>query len=80
MNTRYFFDVDNGLGLYADTAGIDLADARAARVEAIAILRELARDELAGSGDHRFVATARDEAGHSFFRATLTVKGEWLGN
>jgi hypothetical protein len=78
MTTRYFFDIDTGSGVYADTTGTELDDTSHASVEAIAILQEIARDEHKDSANKSLVATARTEAGPSFFRATLTVRGEWL--
>jgi hypothetical protein len=78
MNSVYFFDVDTGGRVYADTVGVELANPDAALIEAIAILQEVARDVVSGSADRRFVATARDADGQQYFRATLTLKSEWL--
>jgi hypothetical protein len=41
---RYFFDIRNGQDLYPDEEGLELADQRAAEIEAATSLVDLAKD------------------------------------
>jgi hypothetical protein len=70
----YYFDVETGRGLFADSTGTRLASADAALVEAISILQEVIRDDLTDGADRLLVATARDAAGQYLFRATLKIE------
>jgi hypothetical protein len=61
-----------------DDEGLDLEGPWEARVRAIAALPDIA-EEVLPDGDRRTLAvTVRDEAGVAVFRATLTLRGEWL--
>ena len=75
---RFFFDINDGDRETPDREGTVLADAKAARDAAIAILPDLAREELP-DGDRRvFVCKLRDEAGTVLFIATLSLVAEWV--
>ena len=77
---HYYFDLDDGDSKTHDSVGVTLADAEAARKAAIAILPDLAREELP-DGDRRvFVSKVRDETGTVLFLATLSLVGEWVND
>jgi hypothetical protein len=77
---HYFFDLDDGDSKTRDTEGVVLADGEAARKAAIAILPDLAREELP-NGDRRvFVCKVRDETGTILFIATLSLVSEWVND
>jgi hypothetical protein len=42
--TRYYFDIRDGQDLYPDEEGLDLADQKAAEIEATSVLGDLAKD------------------------------------
>lgn len=42
--TRYYFDIRDGQDLYPDEEGLDLADQKAAEIEAARALGDLAKD------------------------------------
>jgi hypothetical protein len=44
MMPRYYFDIRNGQNLYPDEEGLELADRRAAEIEAAMSLADLAKD------------------------------------
>jgi len=76
---RFFFDIDDGEERSTDLNGVELPDLAEARKNAIAILPDLAREELP-DGDRRvFVCQARDESGKVVF-ATLSLVAEWVGH
>ena len=72
---RYFIDTDDGDVRINDDQGFDLADAEAARREAMAVLPDMARDKLPDGDRRTFVATVRDEEGSVVYSATLTLVG-----
>jgi hypothetical protein len=77
---RFFFDIDDGEERSTDLNGVELPDLAEARKNAIAILPDLAREELP-DGDRRvFVCQARDESGKVVFIATLSLVAEWVGH
>src|SRR5690348_6632226 len=70
---RFYFDIDDGKRRTSDAEGLECRDLRIVRNTAIAILPDVARDELP-DGDRRvFVCKARDEGGTVVFIATLTL-------
>jgi hypothetical protein len=76
---RYFFDVDDGEGAFRDTTGTSIKSLEAVRAEAIALLPNIARDELPdGRDDRRFAVRVRDRQGHYIFEASLTLAARWL--
>lgn len=75
---KFFVDFQDGITIHEDDEGSDLLGFEQARNEAVAMLPQVARDELP-DGEHReFVATVRDENGVALYRATLTFNGERL--
>ncbi len=72
---RFFIDTDDGDVRVHDDEGFDLADAEAARREAMTVLPDMARDKLPDGDRRTFVATVRDEAGSVLYSATLTLVG-----
>lgn len=52
---RYYFDVDDGVDLSRDEAGIDLPDDAAAKLQATIALTEIARDSLPSDGNERYL-------------------------
>ena len=77
--TRYFFDIiNNGDLVHHDEEGDELDGLQAARVEAIAILPNLARDLKIDGDQYTFVVTDRDVTGKSVFRAKLSFDCAWL--
>ncbi len=72
----YFFDViDNGV-LTRDEFGVELPGVEEARGEAVVLLPDIARDELAGGECHTFACSVRDERDVVVYRGTLTFQGE----
>lgn len=74
---RYFFDVTSAGHLTRDEHGVDLASDQEARDQAIALLPDIARDELPDGDEHVFVAAARSETGDVVYQANLTLHGRW---
>lgn len=74
---RYFFDVIDAGNLTRDEFGIDLADDKEARDQAIALLPDMARDELPDGDQHEFVAMARNDRGEIVYEASLALNGKW---
>ncbi len=62
---RYFFHIREGSDVHRDSEGQDLADAEAARREAINAVREILGEKIlhGGSLNHRSIEIA-DETGH----------------
>lgn len=73
----YYFDIyDNGQ-LSRDDHGFDLASVGEARDQAIALLPDLARDELPDGERHSFVCVVRGPDGEACYRASLIFEGSW---
>lgn len=76
---RYFFDIDDtGQQMLHDDEGSELPGADQARLEALAVLPDLARDELPDGDRRAFTVVVRDDNGRSIFRATLSLHAEWM--
>ena len=76
----YFIDFQDGDDLQRDRDGHEMESFERARAEAVALLPQVAKDELP-DGEHRtFAVTLRDEKGVAVYRATLTFRGERLAN
>ncbi len=75
---RFFVDFRDGDNFYKDEQGIDVADFEQARNEAIALLPQVAKDQLPDGEHHEFVATIRDEGDVMIYRASLTFHGDRL--
>ena len=69
---KFFFDVLDG-GLTTDEVGTDLPDFSAARDQAVAVLPNIARDELPDGDERVFQVTIRDGGGKPMFKATLSL-------
>lgn len=74
----YYFDINDGARTTHDEEGQPFADPGAARDAAIAVLPDIARDELLDSDRRSFTVNVRDESGRHIFRATLSLVTEWL--
>ena len=73
----FYFDIyDNGQ-LSRDDHGFDLETVGEARAQAIALLPNLARDELPDGEHHSFVCVVRDAGDAPLYRASLTFEGRW---
>ena len=73
----FYFDVyDNGQ-LSRDDHGFEIGTVTEARDQAIALLPNLARDELPDGEHHSFVCVVRNAGGAQLYRASLTFEGRW---
>lgn len=68
---RYFFDIRHDGDLYPDEEGLDLADLRAAKVEAANTLAGIARDTSHSGGDHDVAIEVRTDDGLQFHAAFI---------
>ena len=75
---RFFFDLDDGVRSDIDDTGLELADVQQAQREAVGVLPAIAMDLPPGRDQRDLVAVVRDAGGHPVFRATLSLKAEWL--
>ena len=75
---RYYFDILDGDQQTRDDEGLVLANAEAARREAIASLLDLARDELPEGDHHAFEIKVRDTQDHYLLAAKLAVDSDWI--
>ena len=73
--TRYFFDENDT----HDRDGLEMAGREQARTQAVKALPDMARDVLPDGDELTLTVTVREADGPVFFRATLTLKCEWLG-
>jgi hypothetical protein len=74
----YFFAVDDVTLRYKDHFGHDLLGPEQARLMALDALPDMARETIP-DGDYRcFKVSAVDEHGDVIYRASLTLKGEWV--
>ncbi|PAY05305.1 hypothetical protein CK489_30385 [Bradyrhizobium sp. UFLA03-84] len=63
---RYFFDIRDDGDVYPDEEGLDLADLRAAKVEAANTLAGIARDAGRFGGEHDVAIEVRTNDGLLF--------------
>ena len=75
---HYYFDTDDQDFLHNDDDGVELTSDAAASAIAQRALSEMARDRLPDGNPRTFLASVRNEAGKVIYRATLTLKGEWI--
>ncbi len=76
---RYFIDTDDGDVLLIDDEGQILLSDACARTFALDALPDMARDRMPDdSNRHAFVVGVRNHAGDVIYRATLSLKGEWV--
>ena len=68
---RFFFDSRDGDELILDDEGLELAGIEAARDEATAALRDIAKDAIPHSERRELAIEVRDEAGCQIIRASL---------
>jgi hypothetical protein len=68
---RFFFDSRDGDELILDDEGLELAGIEAARDEATAALRDIAKDAIPHSERRELAIEVRDEAGRQIIRASL---------
>ena len=66
---RYFFDIRDDGDVYPDEEGLDLADLRAAKVEAANTLAGIARDAGHSGGDNDVAIEVRSDGGLVFHAA-----------
>jgi hypothetical protein len=71
---RYFFDEDDA----RDLVGMQLDGPERARAEAVKALPDMARDVLPDGEELTLAVAVRDMDGRVFFRASLTLKCEWV--
>jgi hypothetical protein len=75
---RYFFDIDDGKESTRDEIGYDCTRDELRR-HAVAVLPDLAKDQLVVNGHHRrMTVRVRDEAGKYVFQASLEFQSRWL--
>ena len=76
---RYFLDFTDTGELLRDNEGMELVDLEAARMEALAALGEIAKDQLR-DGDHRdFIIDIREGAGPVVLTVSLSLRIERKG-
>lgn len=74
----YFFDSGDCECLLRGDAGIELPGVREARDEAVRLLPSIARDMGLDYGRQDIVSMVRNERDEVIFKATLSLKAEWL--
>ena len=74
----YFFDSGDGGCLLRGGAGIELPGSQEARDEAVRLLPSIACDMGLGYNGQDIVSMVRDERNQVIFKATLSLKAEWL--
>jgi len=74
---RYFFDVSDN-DLVTDDDGIEFPNARCASQEALQSLPDMAKALVPERGKDTVTVTMRNEHGIAIYKATLTIKSEWL--
>jgi hypothetical protein len=75
---RFFFDIDDGERRTRDDVGLDFADAQNARDKAVSALPDIARDVMPDGQQRDFFVTMRDDSGRPIFKASLSLRTEWL--
>ena len=71
---NFFVDLDDGGSSFLDEVGIECVDLAHARHEAVGLLNQVARDQLAPGTDRMFKTTVRDAGGVTVFVATLEFR------
>lgn len=74
----FYFDIGDGDDLMIDNEGSDLKSREHARREAIALLPDIARDELPDGDHHTFSVSVRNQEGKVIFEASLTLAAGWV--
>ena len=75
---HFFFDINDGVNATRDDVGLDFLDAEKARDKAVSALPDVARDEMPNGAGRDFSVTMRDESGTPIFKASLSLRTEWL--
>ena len=75
---RYFFDTNEDGTLVRDEEGCEMNGPQAARVEAIAILPQLAKDLKTDGNRYTLAVTVRDVTSKPVFQAKLSFNCAWL--
>jgi hypothetical protein len=75
----FFFDVQDGGTTYTDEFGVELDTVDEAAGQALALLPDLARDRVPDGPPHDFAVTVRDAGGAVVHRASLLLRGGWVG-
>ena len=73
---RYYFDFHDGEHFTCDDEGVECMDFKAAQHAAIAVLPNIAWDELPDGNRRDFTVKVRDESGRSLFQASLSLVAE----
>lgn len=73
----FFFDVHDGESLTVDRDGVALDHIDEVRDQAVALLPDLARDDLPDGSRRVYAVAVRDEAGRTVYTASLTFEGAW---
>ncbi len=74
----YFFDSGDGESFLRSDAGVELAGLQEARDEAVRLLPSIAHDLGARYNGQDIVSMVRDEKNQVVFKATLSLRAEWL--
>ena len=74
----YYFDLADNGAVVTDDFGVELEDLFEAREQAIALLPDMARDELPDGERHEFSAVVRCEDGRVRYVAKLVFTGRWV--
>ena len=74
----YFFDSGDDECVLRDDVGVDLPGIQEARDEAVRLLPSVARDMGLGYDGQDIVSMVRDERDQVVFKATLSLRVEWL--
>ena len=74
----YFFDSGDPGCLLRGDAGVELPGPQEARDEAVRLLPSIAHDMGLGYSGQDIISMVRDERGQVIFKATLSLRAEWL--
>ena len=74
----YFFDSGEGECLLRSDTGVDLPGLQEARDEAVRLLPSIAHDLGTSYTGQDIVSMVRDERDQVIFKATLSLRAEWL--
>jgi hypothetical protein len=77
---HFFFDINDGEHVTFDDVGLDFSDAARAKDNAVSTLPDVARDVMPDGAKRDFIVTMRDGSGTSIFRASLSLRTEWLAS
>ena len=74
----YFFDSGGGDCFLRSDAGVELPGPQEARDQAVRLLPSIAHDMGPGYDGQEIVSVVRDERNQVIFKATLSLRAEWL--